>query len=156
MSIDSSRSVAPPMSKTQVALTGPTRLSGFMVSTTPKNSSVLPSPIIPSVSAGKIDRLSSSSEKGIEDETPRWYFWKPSPSDENAPSDGFVKLVRFWSSLATMSNATIGRASRSTMFWKAIASVPASCLAVSVRVSSEPSPAIGVLKVARSFDRIVP
>ena len=105
MSIDSSRSVAPLMSKTQVALTGPL-LSEFSVSTTPKNSSVLPSLMIPRESGGKMLALSSSNAKGIEGETPRWYFWKPSPADENAPSNGFVKLVRFWSALPTMSNAT--------------------------------------------------
>ena len=106
MSIDNSRSVAPLMSKTQVALTRPTRLSGFLVSATPKNSSVLASPIIPSASPGKILKLSSSKAKGIEGETPRSYFWKPSASDTNAPSHTFEKLVRFWLALPTMSNAT--------------------------------------------------
>ena len=105
MSIDSTRPVAPLTSNSQVALTGPL-FCGFSVSTTPKKTSVLPSLMMPCESDGKIVRLSSSTANGIVAETPRWYFWKPSPADPKAPFQGFVKLFKFRLVLPTMSNAT--------------------------------------------------
>ena len=70
MSMDKPRSVAPLMSNTQLAVTGPL-LSPLIVSVTPKKTSVLPSLMMPSESGGKIDRLSSSTANGMLGETPR-------------------------------------------------------------------------------------
>ena len=70
MSMDSCSGPAPATSNTQVALTGPL-VSPLTVSVTPKKTSVLPSLMMPSESAGKINRLSSSMEKGMVGETPR-------------------------------------------------------------------------------------
>ena len=71
MSMDSDRFSAPLMSKLQEADTSPDGLSPLAVSVTPKNSSRLASPIIPSVSAGKTLAVSSRTANGIELETPR-------------------------------------------------------------------------------------
>ena len=79
----------PAMLKTQVAETGPL-VSPLTVSVTPKKTSVLPCLMMPRLSPGKMLRLSSASENGIVADTPRWYFWKPSPAEPNASVHGFA------------------------------------------------------------------
>ena len=94
MSMDKPRLLAPLMSKTQVAVTGPLFWL-FCVSTMPKNTSKLLSLMMPTLSDGKIDRLSSRTPKGMLGDTQRWYFSKPSPAEANAPAYAFVCDTRF-------------------------------------------------------------
>ncbi len=132
-------------------------MSAFSVSITPKNSSVLASPMIPNVSGGKMLTESSSTPKGIDDDTPRWNLPNPSPADENGGA-ALVNDTRFVAVEFTMSDATstVPPPLVMTMFWKAAASLPPSNWAVRVSVRVLPVPTRGAVMVWRVLSSLVP